>query len=282
MGLVLESELDLTKIRIYKPVSLGCSNNLLFKIHGPLVVQTKNMFLCYTPLTDEKRRISLVFASKDKFKWLTDLEQRIGKRIRSYKESKSSESSESSESRLFSPLWKETLRLTVHESALSISNQDGSPVHLVMLQKRTEVKAIIHVQNVWTSATQWGLSLQLLQIQLLQVKLEYKYEKMLKLGVPLDAVRQRMRIEGIQDPSCLDGKEGKKQPPPPPPPGPPPPPPPPFVNRVLKINAPSPKPVSRNKSWVPSCNDILEGRNRLKSLEKVYYSGYVPLRPIIK
>ena len=276
-NVILEHDLCSTSLRIYKPVTLGHSN-LLFKIHGPLVVQTRNMFLCYAPLTDEKRFISIVFSSSDAFTWIQSLEDRIEKKIRRYI---------SPDCLKFSPLWKNTLRVTTHESAFQFSNQDGSPVHLVRFQKGSEVKVIVHVEHVWATQQRWGISIKLLCVQLLQVKLNINYEKMLRLGVPVDAVKQRMKIEGIQDPRCLD--IGKVAVAPPPPPGPPPPPPPPMVARTIKFpvmsglpGLPVPLKKEKPKAWVPSCNDILEGRSRLKSLDKVYYSGYVPLRPIIK
>lgn len=137
-----------------------------------------------------------------------------------------------------------------------------------------------------------------------------KYKKMLKMGIPTLAVAQKMRMDGEDERDILAylkcsntgnsglGETKRVAPPPPPPPLPPPPPPmklgagagcpPPFLKdiaggnfKLKSIKVEDTQTDSRRKRVlgnvnknirVPTLDDIIQARERLKKPPKLYYS----------
>ena len=182
------------------------------------------------------------------------------------------------------------MRLKNHEHCISMFDGAGRPIALTSFEPLATARAIIQVDHFWIVKGVCGFCCKLMQLQHIEqlvtrfqeplflgkqqvvavagaIELCPIYAKMLKMGVPKEAVRNRMMIEKLQDPSVLDSFVPPKThvtPPPPPPPLPPPPPP--------KAQAQA----SVRPGFAPSVQDILDVRKGLKCVGKVYHSHYVP------
>ena len=104
---------------------------------------------------------------------------------------------------------------------IEVYNQHKDKIDIEKIKSKLYCETIVHFESVWFYEDKFGLTINLIQIKLelpLTIK-EYafhdtysehpkykKYFKMLKMGIPKDAVKQKMILCNL-DPEVLDGKK---------------------------------------------------------------------------
>lgn len=301
---------------------------LMWNDKTPIILSSKVHIIQYKPVYDIYGNISMTLSENndsDEFHVLKKIEDNIcnHQKIQKHTYSKTYIPSVNFEKRY----WKLRSRTTdiywfdKHNKCI----EDMS--FLRSLTPPFRVRVIVRLDNVWITKYCYGLSFALHQVQVhdegfyLSKSMftiteeifqdDNKYKKMLKVGVPLQAVRTKMVLDGLDEntisrmlgaPSHQTPPSGVPPPPrlPPPPPKMPPPPPPLFnihknaianpidMTGILKdINGGNFKLKKHHtnhnkdsKQFRVNLTDLLNVRNSLKPLTKVYHSHYIALQPL--
>lgn len=192
---------------------------------------------------------------------------------------------------------KDEVRFRHVKAAVRAYDAAGKETPLETLERNQEVALLLEVAHVWTGSTHYGVEVRPVQVMRVDVSLPStcsllppppaaaaasapavalpeKYAKMLKLGIPRQAVEHAMTMDGVVAVADGPAAVGPRRPPPPPPPRPPPPPPPP------RPGAP-PRPPPRQQTTTATTTaaaaadpmgavmaQINEGRFKLRSAEE--------------
>lgn len=285
-------DVSIASIKIKKPLFIDLKT--LFNIRygvgsAPFVIQLKTHTICYRPCKDIYDNVSILIQERSEnaeFDKLQEIEDNIFKRVRkkypNVLQGKHVASALKIEKRL--------LRLKNSSSCIACFDAQGNGVSVNVLDSGKNVQVILQIEGLWVLKECYGITYKLLQVKLMDKMLRLDkcafridredkfvptvvasveettngtttnhsipetYLKMLKFGVPKQAVIQKMRIQGEnedviqqlvndahlvqtivasvpqtqpQAPQSSVPPPPPGRPPPPPPPGRPPPPPPP-------------------------------------------------------
>jgi len=194
-------------------------------------------------------------------------------------------------------------RFRNQRAAIHVFDASGKETATDTLTRGQEVAMLLEVAHVWAGSTHYGVDIRPVQVMRVDVDLPSscsllprppppkpspdppsdKYAKMLKMGIPQQAVEHAMVMDGAKPPPSAP----PRRPPPPPPP-----PPPPKVGAIARgggdpmgavlsqisggqfklraVEDPSPRPPPQQQQhWtrrlVPSLADILGAKNRLRN-----------------
>lgn len=277
-------DLNSCSLKIKKPVEIG--NNTIFKIfdesNGPFVTQSRDHYLIHKTAVDIYDRISFFIQDncKKEFEHLNRVIMELKKRIENSKYYKHVKN------KTFLTCYRE------NTSSLKVKGVHNIPVfdlnknriELSHLSQKGKFRMLLHIESIWATQLFCGINILIFQIQVTEplISCEYgfkdesieSYEKMLKLGIPILAIKQKMQIDNMSDEniSKLELLAKKKIPPPPPPR----PPPPCLKNALQPINRKTfairnvDKPVQKSKpnqpnAFAPSLEDVLKAKHCLKS-----------------
>jgi hypothetical protein len=322
-------------VNIKRPYELDSKTIFKFTLgddDAPVLIQTRTHHLCYRPSKDIYDNIAMLLKEhKDhnEFKTLFELEQRLIERI--YK--KCPAYLRDREGVSYVKLDKQLLRLRNHVNNISVYDRTNASIPVTCLDSGHSIQCIIHMEHLWVTKECYGVVYKIVQVRLMDdfhalmiarplfkqasdsVEIDPRFLKMLKMGVPIMAVIQKMKLEGVSvaqideiqklygKPSAqadpLSSTPSSTPPPPPRPPPPPPRPPPPILPGLpLSVSTPAflqdikqgnfklrkseaqqpqqPQIAASRKGFAPTLHDILDMRTKLKCLKKVYHSYYVP------
>jgi hypothetical protein len=257
-------DLKIENIKIKKPYVDDKTVFKLFYGESPLYLQTGVHLLKFKPSFDVYDYCSVVLCdhkTDEHWKILEDLEVRVIERI-----NKKYHEMCCDKTRI--PLInqdKRLLRLRNKKSDIQVYDKRMNPISMSSLYPYDKVKVIMRIDHVWITKFTYGVCAYLIQILNLDAISENfdkplltpstdeenhhvmssdafeRFSKMLKVGIPANAVRQKMTLEGFDESEIsrflcrvpMDQNRVqqttlmKSTPPPPPPRLPPPPPPPP-------------------------------------------------------
>lgn len=254
---------DASKIGIRKPLTLYNQNETIdkhiYRLHidgEPIVFQTNQHHLQYQAIHDYHNNASIsLFSKEDK---IYDFEHLSKKEMDVYKRVKLTDTNKSQISSL--NMIRRSLRLRNKREHVKCYDEAGADIDIMTIPQYSVLRVMFSMDNIWVTNTCFGISYTLLKVKIygqyitpsllrfsdeeqpssLTASQKEMYAKMVRMGIPRDGVRQKMRIEGHDDKSIdifftiestkksIDNMgQGIPLPPPipPPPPFPPPPPP---------------------------------------------------------
>jgi len=309
-------ELGIDAICIKKPIKIDTKH--VFKVRHcdkqPLLLQIDYAILCYKPIVDIYDNVSMLLQlGPSTLEEATRIEDGIISKISACKDK-----ALIAEKALVCNLRREKslLRTRNHKDNIACFDKAGKSIRCSVLDSGHCISVLVLIEHVWVSSECYGVHYKVVQVKTHEelftpcttIISDCKYTKMVKIGVPLDAVLQKMLIdqvpEKVRNEFATAKKCGGGKPPPPPPPLPPPPPPPmlacskkntsgrpEFLNdiergafklkKVQDSGGPTLKKTDVLKNvdkskFAPSLEEILQKRSQLKCLKKVYHSYYVP------
>jgi hypothetical protein len=265
------SELDLTKLKIKKPYDFGIEKKSIFNFSydgSDLWIQSPVGIVPYKPSVyqDEYGHIDMIFnnSAKSFMNGLNELEAHASHRIRSKKPYENLMDGKCSV-----PCCQEgKIRFTstsINDVQLFNSTRQliGSAKDIKRDCEISVIFQVVGFQILGGKHNRYGLYLRIIQAQIHASIPEtdnddaQKYLRMVKMGIPLLAIQQKMAMDGVNVGTMKQLLPTSRLPPPPPPPRPPPPPPP----LMLKSAA-----AASFKSKDPSefLNDIKNGNFKLR------------------
>jgi hypothetical protein len=311
------TDLELDRVKIRKP---SIDDKTVFKIHylypneldTALVLQTSIHYLCYRPSTDVFNNCSIMLQDNPRnpeFHAIEKLESNIIARIQS-------RYPETFKDKVCIPLVntdKQTLRLKNKIDDIVVYTRDNKVHKIGCLYPCDRIKVILRLDHMWVSKHTYGLCAYILQVLTLEnvvdlsepklsvtkyelenmgglsIEAHERFSKMLKVGIPIDAVKQKMTLEGYNEfdisrffsrsktnthttTTQTSGKQGV----PPPPPGPPPPPP--------RIGGPPPPPMPPPKPPPPNMlsNAASHASNAMHQIFSTIRSGAFTLKKVVQ
>jgi hypothetical protein len=242
-------EIDHAQLRIKKPIEIGTV--LLFNImrdnKQPVYIQSAAHMVAYRPLLDIYERMSICIKELTReFRALVEIERFLLDSIARSKHRGVLEN------KALIPVYRgdnQIIRLKGELVNMLIFDAEKRPTSSSYLRANQKIRFIAKVDSVWVSAKFYGLNLYIYQLQILEPLLNMSgfafkespatiepaadvavYQKMIKLGIPLGAVKQKMAMDGVDSAVVLafgsppsSTASPSLPPPPPPPPRPPPP-----------------------------------------------------------
>jgi hypothetical protein len=324
-------DLDIDHVKIKKPYIEDRTIFRLFYREAPLYLQTSCHLLKFKPSFDVYDYCSITLCDNPRhayWKILEDMEFRVIERIRK-------KYNDMYEGKTHIPLInadKRLLRLRNKKNDVKIYDRNGRAIGITSLFPYDKVKVIMRIDHVWVSKFTFGTCAYLIQVlnidaisenfdkPLLKVEDEdtidstmsteafERFSKMLKVGIPVNAVRQKMMLEGFDEvemsrflsripvalpktiPAPPTGPPPPPPPRPPPPPPPPRPPPPPIASnpmagvlsaikgglfKLKKMETPKQQKISLKgvdtSQRVPSLEEILSAKGKLKKPTTLNY-----------
>lgn len=213
--------------------------------------------------------------------FLEGLENRIYKRCKAFIQKKSKVSAITD---------AHLLRIKNNKRFVTVYGRQKDECSLSDIRPFGNIQIVFRLDHIWWTSSCYGISYSLLQIKTFEQPLQItcvdnedevqkdtrneecttkvnqlgKFKKMLTVGIPLQAVIQKMHLEQVDQSLILEFAKGsgqkdhvKHRPPPPPPPLPPPP---------LKVNQSR---VPSLMGSLPFLKDISSGASRLRSVPRV-------------
>ena len=266
-----KSNIEISKVKVLRPVAVNSSTyfGISYK-DNPLVIQTPYLYVKYKPIVFENGVYKLdLQLQEESMGILKMIETHIHTKIRK-------KYPHMTHTFTFSDNVLRTRSMDFN--TVQFFDKKGSPLNGLKLCSGDKVCILVSVDKYIYTSHKSYINYQILQVQqyILNVKMimesEYdcggkydveKYNKMLKVGVPLIGVQQKMAMDGV-DGSYINSfvqSKGRLQPQPNRIPPPPPPPPPPKIGGIA--------PKNKGMDMNAALNDIKNGNFTLKKMEQV-------------
>lgn len=293
------NELHIEHILFKKPICIG---NNMYKypikyLANDLIIQTPIIYIPFgLSMYNNKTYLDISFINIDNDKDMRLFKQTIIK-INSCVTKKIKQKNKTlkftNSIKKSSNLYPDRFRLSIKDDIL-VFNENKQIIDFDYIQPKMYVKILIYPEGIWTNEESFGITWKVVQLKLYTKLIlntysfideessnkdnEYKddpkyqkYFKMLKMGIPIDAIKHKMICDNL-DPNIIDNPSSKSSnssestPPPPPPPP---------INLFSEIK--KAKQQKANKSTVvtkvskdtplcfrPSVNEIMNQLNKLK------------------
>jgi hypothetical protein len=223
--------IDLFKIKIKKPTNLG--NKKVFKIYykfqneyeTEFVIQTPDLIIPYGKLQSQDKDEIVFDCCNDQFiDKLLDIRDYIVKKI--YSSDNSILNNKIEIRKVLQKEYGKVLRLKISNAEnICIFDQNSMQLTPEALHKDRKIQLILNIKWFWISKEFYGIEYSVIQIKVympptnnmfssevikneeLNEELYQKYRKMLKLKIPLGAVKSKMLLDGLSNDEILEFEE---------------------------------------------------------------------------